>query len=275
MQLRTSPHAFFAEPHDGYVVGAHFLAWCHADELLGSIVWGTPTAEELQFLLSLWQLDARMRQGFEAVSDVLLLEGLPLDGFGDVALAYNRAGELRRLRRHAVVCAPHLATTMQQVFFPRFPVRHEERVFSDAAEAFEWLKHPDATRLGATIASLVREARTAPTAPATLPSLPPSNTRIALAAYCRAHLRDATLAEAALALGRPVRTLQRELTQLGTSFRDVLTEARIAEAQRLLTTTTMPLATIAEQIGCASASHLSSLYRKMTGTRPSDARAKG
>lgn len=272
MQLRPSPETFLTEPHDGYVIGAHYVAWCYRDELLGSVVWGSPEADELRFLLSLWQLDARMKQGFEAVSDVLLLEGLPLEGFGEIALAYDRAGQLRHLRRHAVVCAPHLASTMRQVFFPRFPVRHEEQVFSDSAAAFAWLKHRDAARVGATIAALVRAARgtVADGAPTALGS----NTRAELAGYCRAHLRDATLAGAAAAVGRPARTLQRELTQLGTSFRDVLTEARIAEAQRLLTTTTLSLATIAQEIGCASASHLSSLYRKMTGTRPSDARTK-
>lgn len=261
MKPRPSPEAFFADPHDGYVSGDHYVAWCHGNEVLGSIVWGTVPADELRFLLSLWQLDARMRQNFEAVSDVLALEGLALEGFGEVAGAYDRAGELRHLRRHALVCAPHVADTMRQVFFPRFRVRYEEAVFATATDAFAWLKHPAANAIRDEVTQLVTRARQ-------------GDVRTELAAYCRAHLQDATIAGAAEALARPMRTLQRELEVLGTSFREELSATRIAVAHELLTTTTRALRDIATEVGCASPSHLSSLYRKLRGVRPSDARKK-
>jgi AraC-like DNA-binding protein len=88
-------------------------------------------------------------------------------------------------------------------------------------------------------------------------------------------LLDATqgrmeLADTAKALGSAPRTLQRSLADHGTSFQQEKNRAQMLAAQRLLLRTNAKLSQIAHEVGCASAQHFSTLFRRFTGESPSD-----
>jgi AraC-like DNA-binding protein len=78
----------------------------------------------------------------------------------------------------------------------------------------------------------------------------------------------ATVAEAARALRVSTRTLQRRLKDEKTSFSREIAAARVRVAQRLLLAEDTKLTRIAQDVGCASSSHLSELFRRVTGMPP-------
>lgn len=82
------------------------------------------------------------------------------------------------------------------------------------------------------------------------------------------------LDSAAKILGYSNRTLQRELDQLGLSFRDLTTCVRMDVANKLLKETDMSISDIAEELGYSSHSHFSRAYSNETKTPPSQYRAR-
>ena len=79
------------------------------------------------------------------------------------------------------------------------------------------------------------------------------------------------LETAARALGRPPRSLQRELERDGSTFRAEVERARVELAKTLLSTTDLKLEVIAQRVDCSAAS-LARLFRRLTGESPSDYR---
>ena len=92
--------------------------------------------------------------------------------------------------------------------------------------------------------------------------------------YIEAHLAsDLTLADLARSLSMSpghFAHLFRQTTGLP-PHRFVL-ERRIARAKTLLRDTALPITEIAQQVGCASHSHLSVMFHRDTGVTPSDYR---
>jgi AraC-like DNA-binding protein len=95
-----------------------------------------------------------------------------------------------------------------------------------------------------------------------------------LRGHLAANLSQITVRAAARALGTSPRTLQRGLSELGTSFRAEVERARVRAAEALLAETNAKLEVIALQVGCSSPSSFSRLFRRLTGESPSDFRAR-
>lgn len=74
--------------------------------------------------------------------------------------------------------------------------------------------------------------------------------------------------DAAAAFSVDRRTLARRLLSHGTTFREVLGEARCATARRLLLNTDLPIAAIAERLGYADTASFSRAFRRWSGTSP-------
>jgi AraC-like DNA-binding protein len=94
-----------------------------------------------------------------------------------------------------------------------------------------------------------------------------------LAARVRAHiassLPDGTdIAEVARAMHMSARTLQRRLEQEQTRFTEVLDEARLAEARRLLDDPRATLAGVAAHLGFADLATFSRAFKRWTGKPP-------
>jgi AraC-like DNA-binding protein len=69
--------------------------------------------------------------------------------------------------------------------------------------------------------------------------------------------------------GMSVRTLQRQLSASGSSFRDLLAEAKYEEASHLLRHTSEPVADIAGQLGYGNPTHFSRAFMRIAGVSPS------
>jgi AraC-like DNA-binding protein len=94
-----------------------------------------------------------------------------------------------------------------------------------------------------------------------------------IAAVAAEGYADARCESVAHRLDLSVRTLQRRLTEAGTSFRQVLEAARMGEAVELLADSRVPLATLAERLGYAEPSAFSHAVRSHFGVSPRALRA--
>ena len=84
----------------------------------------------------------------------------------------------------------------------------------------------------------------------------------------------ATLEQAADVLGRPRRSLQRELALIGTSFRRELDLARVRAASALLENSDDKIEVIARRVGFQSASRLGTMFRRILGETPGEHRQR-
>jgi AraC-like DNA-binding protein len=104
--------------------------------------------------------------------------------------------------------------------------------------------------------------------------LPPLPHDFGISVACRSvidlMLDDATptIAGLAQALGLSIRTLQRELTAAGTSFKALLDDVRRARAMAALVAASDPMSRIAVDLGYAEQSSLSRAVRRWTGDAP-------
>jgi AraC-like DNA-binding protein len=76
----------------------------------------------------------------------------------------------------------------------------------------------------------------------------------------------------ACSVGTSVRTLQRELNQAGTNFRDLANEVRTKRAIELLRETTAPITDISAALGYSAPAHFSRAFRRATGLSPQEFR---
>ena len=79
--------------------------------------------------------------------------------------------------------------------------------------------------------------------------------------------------DAASAFGVDRRTLARRLSLQGTNFRAVLDDARHAWARRLLQSSDLPIAVIAERLGYSDAATFCRAFRRWSGTSPRECRS--
>lgn len=86
---------------------------------------------------------------------------------------------------------------------------------------------------------------------------------VSMAVGARQHLP--TIDEVAAQLGRSARTLRRELSARGTTFRDILEEVVVTLAQRYLRDPSLSAAAVAERLGYAEASSFARAFRRITG----------
>jgi AraC-like DNA-binding protein len=93
------------------------------------------------------------------------------------------------------------------------------------------------------------------------------------------HLEDsgafaASIADVAAALGYSERGLRRQLALGGTSFRRLVQEARRAKAQTLLGDPSIPIKTIAFELGFDTPSNFARSFKAWSGAAPSEYRAR-
>jgi len=72
-----------------------------------------------------------------------------------------------------------------------------------------------------------------------------------------------------LSLGMSGATIRRHLAAEGASLRKIIVEARLARALELLYTTRLPVKTVAQRVGYASASSFVKRFSERYGTEPS------
>lgn len=79
---------------------------------------------------------------------------------------------------------------------------------------------------------------------------------------------DASLRVTAKQLGISPRSLQRQLTTIGTSYRDLVAEVRLATACHLLTESELSIADIAYRLGYSGPSSFSRIFMRLMSIQP-------
>jgi AraC-like DNA-binding protein len=260
----ASPAEFLASPIGRYTAGRTFAVWCHAPELTGTMMWGTPDDRDIREMVEVLDFvhHADISPARRALVDCSGVERIDADTamvFSELART-RVAGWSSRTGRHAIVVPRGLAGILAAGSWvsvsPAHPVRFVHRV----EEAFAFLAHPDAPAVHAEACTIVDAARG----------------RDALLGRLRAHLAremvNPSMPDCASALGMSARTMQRELARLRTSFSDELRRVRVTAASELLELSDLKIESIAARVGFGSASRLSAMVRRERNATPSEVR---
>ncbi len=251
-----------AERFGRHRFGRHYLVWCADPTVGGMVFWGTPDERDVAELVRIFAVP--MEPGRDPRYD-LVTDGRRVDRISKVAfdpLSHAAVARLREqqhvlLKRHAVIAPGGLVGTIMAGFFPLFDLGEQHRIFREPEEAYRWLDRP---ALCAEVDALVAA------------EVSGSQVVAELRRWLTDHLLDASVDAAARALGRSARTLQRELGEAGTRFRSELDLARVEMARLRLADSDDKLESVARDVGCASLSSFSRLFRRVGGESPTDYR---
>lgn len=263
MRSASGVDDYRARPLGSFLALPHGLVFCARANLWGFAVWGCPSEEEMQHIVSLVALDLA-----PAAAPHGTLVDLRSLGRGDpqalaplVEHARSHAALVREKVQRMALARPRGVLGMTVAgFYDVIRVPYPVRVFEDLAASASWLAAGD---LADEIAGLIERARQA------------SPLIVQLRSWLEAHLAEATLEAAARAVARSPRSLQRDLSKHGTSFASLLGDARVQAAKRLLSETDLSLTQVAYEVGCASPQHFSAMFRRVAGQSPSRWRTSG
>lgn len=255
---------FIESPAGRFVAGSHWLVFHVRGSVAGLSMWGTPTPADLVPLLDIFKafdspLGQRLPRYFDA-RRLVAAEGPVIAQL----LEFVQAHHTRLEQLFTAIAFVHHGGIGQAITEGIRTLSHlpfEWADFRQTAEALEWLECPRAADMAEVVDALV--------ASATGDSMLVHDVR----AFCLAHAGSARVESAARALRMSTRSLQRKLSELGTSFQDLLLDVRVERAKQLLSSTTLSVSDVAREVGCAPR-HFSAVFRKSTQLSPSDWRLK-
>lgn len=245
------------DPVGRYVTGRTFVHFCVEPELWGVLLWGRPSETDAITLGRSLVLELTApAQPHMSIIDASRIEGADEGAFGG-------------MQRYIARYSPELSTWVKRLGL----VRPEGLRGAIVAGAYEVMGKPYPVAvfdgLGLALDWLGKSAAAAEVIALTTEALGTTPLLDALRAYLDVHLEDASLREAAQAMGLSDRSLQRKLADAGAAFQDELGDARVRAAQRRLLDGHAALTTVALEVGCASLQHFNTLFRRRTGMSPS------
>lgn len=254
--------AFAKDPVGRWVGGASFVYCWPRPDLCATVLFGAPSADDLEALARLFALELRPpAEPHASLIDARRIERVEPRAF-EVLTAYveEQRGAMQRWVTRLAIVRPDgfvgaLAAGFYETTEPPYPVQ----IFADAASALAWLGRDPA--IEAAWADAVERMAGAP------------ELLGELARALDARLPEASIERAAQDLGTSVRTLQRRLREHDTTFRERLALAQVAAAKRWLRQTDAPVSRIAYEVGCGTPQQLSRLFRRVTGQTPTAWRA--
>ena len=230
------------------------MAWA-ADDLWCIVFFGRPDREDATALIRVFLVELEQPR-HQVLVDAHALEGIDPGAFEELQIFAREHLERSRekVARLALVLPPGVSGAVVAGFYGVLGAPCKIQSFESRAESFAWL--------GADVdlEDAIAEAR----------GLPPLLGQ--LRAHLKSQLAHAEIARAALQLGVSERTLQRRLSEAGTSFLKELQLARVDEAKRRLIESDDAITAIAIDCGFASSQHFSRQFRATTGRTPSDFR---
>jgi AraC-like DNA-binding protein len=253
----NSVDEFVRSPVGRWYGGATHLVWCASPTLCGSTHWGRPSARDVHELTDLYEI-ALALHGFDVFMDDSAVEMVDWTALG-VLNEYLRRRLPEwggRIRKQAVVVPSGAVAVILAGVVPLLGSTYPMKFFSTRGAAAEWLERGDTTPILDQVERLAGELR----------GIPPLVRD--LRSYLEGVLVAPSIAAAARALGRSVRSLQRELRQSRTSFGAELSRARVRAACTLLYESDEKIEAIARRVGCITSSRLSALFRKELGETP-------
>jgi AraC-like DNA-binding protein len=250
--------AFLAEPIGRSIAGRTWLYFYPHAGFCGFVVWGKPTSDDLERLVQVLRVELD-KAAHVSLIDARRVESADPRGFR-VLERYVRAhhAELARaVKKLAIVRPDGIVGAITAGFFGVTPPPYPVELFDDRLRALAWLGVDDAPKVEA---SLAEEEERASGTPPLLRDL---------RALLEQRLDDPSLAAVARVLALSERSLQRKLSEHGTTFQTEANAARVRVAKRLLRETDDKLTRVAHDVGCASLASFSSLFRRATGETPS------
>ncbi len=249
-----------------YFARSSYAVFCASERLRGHACWGVPPLVELREMVSLfaiarspehaphrWLVDLRHLHHIEPAAFALFVEFIQ-DARKHLAGTMLRQAQLR---------PPGMLGAIVSGFSAIARLPYEERVFDETAEAFAWLgvaadEGDEALR----VISDVREAALG------------GHAEVAQVRHLLAEDVRLPLAAVAKRLSLSPRQLQRELSLVGTTFREEVRRSQLERAERLLLRTELPVTQVALEAGFSTAQHFAQAFRDARGLTPSDWRRR-
>jgi AraC-like DNA-binding protein len=261
-QLASCEEMFLKGPVGYYATGEHLLMWCTRPELCGLVLWGRPSGNDVQQLANVFDHGEHttIATPCDFVLDARRIDGVGAGIFEELVRDANvRIREIRRrVRRQAFVRPSGLLGAAVAGFYAVMGVDFA-RTFTELEPALSWLGDPQAGPLGSYLEDLVAETVSGS----------------ALIDRLRAWLlsesgASVSVEQAGRAVGVSTRSLQRRLSEAGTSFRSEVDHARLVRAKQLLIETEDKIAEIAHRVGCSSEANFISLFGRLEGMSPGE-----
>ncbi|MCE9571873.1 MAG: helix-turn-helix transcriptional regulator [Deltaproteobacteria bacterium] len=259
--------AILAAPIGRCLVTPGFVVWCHAPDLAGVVLWGTPDERALTDMMAACALvhHPRIVKRRRALIDCSAVEHIDADvlvGFSAQARGWVATWE-RDVARHAVMIPSGWGGIVMAGALTAAGASHPIRITEDRATAYAFLEHPAAAAAHAAASQIADAVRGG------------SGLVHRLRVHVARELATATAASAAQALGMSTRKLQRALARIGTSFSDELRRVRIMQAETLLVHSELKIEAISTRVGFGTASRLSAALRRERHVTASELRARG
>jgi AraC-like DNA-binding protein len=264
--IRVDTEVFRRAPLGRYLVGHSFVLWMWDEKLAGSMYFGRPDERDFPLLLEFGDmpLHPALDPPWNALIDCGAMDHIDAAAFEILARHIGESPPIAaRVDRVALVRPPGLpGATVAGIFYEMIRPHFRAGLFTDRAEAFDWLGHPAGSDARAEIERIAGEVQATP---ALLRAL-----RHALAS----EPRGLSIERASKMLATSPRSLQRRIGELGTSLRAEVERARVRSAEALLIESDLKLGAIAARLGFASPSHFSLIFRRVTGESPGEFRRR-
>ncbi len=258
---------FLAHPIGRYVAGESYIVWAHSPTLIGNAYFGRPDERDLADHRRMFELPAHaeLQAPFDVILDASLLERADSASY-ELLIWYvrHKLPRFEPLVRRMVLIPPdrYVGAFVLGIFLQVIAPRFAARICVDRAAAFDWLDRAGGVEERAALDRMYDDVIGQP----------------ALVHRVRAFLAaDATLRvdQVARMSATSERTLQRELSRAGTSFRAEVARARLRHAEALLRDTPLKLEAVARRLGYSSLAHFSDRFRRWRGVTPSEFRRRG
>lgn len=253
---------FFETPVvDRVLVRRTFAFWQSSHRVHGTVMWGRPNEDDVIAMCDVW--DTHMRSPFgrdPTLTDIRALESVDLLAFERLMRTFAERGSVWTAHTgpQAIVHAGGLAGAAILGALQLVGSGYDLRAFDAPGPALAWL---DAKEVEPDYGSLRASLLDAPD----------------IVRRVRAVLDEAPQAASAdtiaRRLGLSVRSLQRHLSNAGTSVRAERMHHLVTRAERLLEGTELDLGAIAAMLELGSAAQLVSMFRSVRGTTPGAFRA--
>jgi AraC-like DNA-binding protein len=248
------------DPIGSYLAGESFVVWFQP-RLAGAFGFGRVKSADLPALRELL-LSPVLDRGYDMLCDLGAVEVFDDSAFELLDTALQQGADLlARIRRLTLVRPDGLVGAgLAGLFYDRVKPITEAGLFADRVEALTWLGYAAYARERIEIDDLIAGVHTVPLIVRRVREL------------LMRDIAGATLEGVSHALGRSGRSLQRQLLEARTSFRDELTRARVRIAESLLVASDDKIEALATQLGFASVSAFTTLFGRVVGETPDEFR---
>lgn len=260
----SSAQKLVADPVGHFVEGKSFVAWVQTAGRMGGLHLGPFDHADRQMMAELFPIVASpsLAARYDLVHDLSRVGAFDRDEFAffENFLAHWIDQLATRVRRLAVILPGELAgATLSGMFHKWVVPRFDARLCTTTAEMFDFLaitggERDELARLYETHAD-------------------PDLRRRVCSEIAKFPI-DTSIERVAAALGTSVRSLQRRLTSLGTTFRRELMATRVRLACSRLLDPAAKIETIAREVGFQSPEAFTAMFRKVMGESPSRFRSR-